>query len=58
VNAASGTGHIFCTATSLQRGQASCTKKYDQYRKLQLQFCVVLMLGVVDTRNIESELAE
>jgi len=23
----------------------------DQYRRLQLQFCVLLMMGVVDTRN-------
>jgi len=30
----------------------SCTKKYDQYRRLYLQFCVLLMMGVVDTRNI------
>ena len=42
VTTASGTGHIFCTATSLQRGQlgqlghveCNCTKKYDQYRRL------------------------
>jgi len=33
-------------------------KKYDQYRRLYLQFYVLLMLGVVDTRNVYSELAE
>jgi len=48
---------FFCAATSLQRGQASleggsCTKKYDKYRRLQLQFFVLLMMGVVDTRNM------
>ena len=32
--------------------------KYDQYRRLQLQFCVLLMMGVVDTRNMQGELAE
>ena len=26
VTTASGNGHIFCAATSLKRGQASCTK--------------------------------
>jgi len=36
----------------------NCTKKYDQYRRLYLQFCVRLMMGVVDTRNMYSELAE
>jgi len=43
VTTASGTGHIFCAATSLH---------YDQYRRLYLQFCVLLMMGVVDTRNM------
>ena len=33
-------------------------KKYDQYRRLYLQFCVLLMMGMVDTRNMNSELAE
>ena len=36
----------------------SCTKKYDQYQRLYLQFCVLLMMGVVDTRNMQNELAE
>ena len=52
VTAASGTG----AATSLQRGQAS--KKYYQYRRLWLQFCVLLMMGVVGTRNMQIERAE
>ena len=34
-----------------------CTK-YDQYRRLYLKFCVLMMMGVVDTRNMYSELAE
>ena len=29
-----------------------------QYRRLQLQFCVLLIMGVVYTRNVQSELAE
>ena len=60
VTIASGTGHIFCAASSLRRGQVSlatleegsCTEQHDQYRRLQLQFCVLLMMGVVDTRNM------
>ena len=28
------------------------TLQYDQYRRLYLQFCVLLMMGVVDTRNM------
>jgi len=52
-------GFRYCAATSLQRGPnnlatlegGSCTKKYDQYQRLLLQFCVLLMMGVVDTRN-------
>ena len=47
-------------ATSVQRGKArlatleggSCTKEYEQYRRLLLQFYVFLMMGVVDTRNM------
>jgi len=40
VTTASGTGHIFCAATSLQRGQAwprwreVAAQTYDQYRRL------------------------
>jgi len=42
VTTASGTGHIFCAATSLQHGQARTwprwrevvAQKYDQYRRL------------------------
>ena len=30
-------------------------KKYDQYRRLQLQFYVFQMMGVVDTRNMQNE---
>ena len=30
----------------------SGTKKYDQYRRLYLQFCVLPMMGAVDTRNM------
>ena len=38
VSTASGTGHIFYAVTSLQSGQAS--------------FFVLLIMGVVDTRNV------
>jgi len=27
-------------------------KKYEQYRRLYLQFCVLMMVGVVETRNM------
>jgi len=33
-------------------------KKYNQYRRLYLEFCVLLIMGVVDTRNMYNELAE
>ena len=48
------TGHIFCTATSLQRGQTwpRWREVAAEYRRLSLQFCVLLMMGVVDTRNM------
>jgi len=41
--------HLNC-ATAVPLEERSCTKN-DQYRRLQLQFCVLLMMGVVDTRN-------
>jgi len=54
VTTASGTGHIFHVATSLQRGQIwpRWREVAAQYRRLLLQFCVLLMMGVVDTRNM------
>ena len=42
VTAASGTGLDIGTATSLQRG-----RYYDLYRRLRLQFSVLLMTGAV-----------
>jgi len=55
VTAASGTGHNNGTATSLQRGLirqrwrevAVPILPYDLYRRLRLQFLVLLMMGVV-----------
>ena len=47
VTMASGTGHNIGTATSLQRGQVET-----DYRRLWLQFLVLLMMGAVDTRNM------
>ena len=54
VTTAFGTGHIFCAATSLQRGQAWPRWKEvaAKYRRLYLHFCVLLMMGVIDTRNL------
>jgi len=49
----------FCAATSLQRAKLAwprwrevAAQKYEQYRGLQLQFCVLLMTGAVDIRNM------
>jgi len=42
----------YCAATSLQRGPWVAAQKYDQYWRLQLQFSVLLMMGVIDTRNM------
>ena len=58
VTAASGTGHSICATTLLQRGQFChiggrlLLRYYDLYKKLQLQFCVLLMMGAMDTRNM------
>ena len=46
VTAASGTGHNTAAATSLQRGLIG-TQYYDLYRRLRLQFLVLLMMGAV-----------
>ena len=46
VTAASSTGHNIGTATSFQRGHVE-RKYYDLYRRLRLQFLVLLMTGVV-----------
>ena len=48
VTTTSGTALIFYAAA----------QKDDQYRRLWLQFCVLLMMGVVDTQNMQSEPAE
>ena len=53
VTATSGTGHNTGTATSLQRGQSGHDRGkqlyqyYDLYRRLRLQFLVLLMMGAV-----------
>ena len=58
---ASGAGHIFVhlpPSNVAKLGhwprwrEVAAHKKYDQYPSLQLQFCVLLMMGVVDTRNM------
>ena len=43
----SGTGHIFCAATSLQRDQASLATLEGTTP------IIILMMGVVDTRNLQ-----
>ena len=45
VTAVSGTGHNIGTDTSLQLGQIGTL--YNLYRKLRLQFLVLLMMGAV-----------
>ena len=53
VTAASGTGHNTGTATSLQRdligqvGGKYLFQYYDLYRRLRLQFLILLMMGAV-----------
>ena len=56
-----GTGHMFVQLPPSNVAklawprwwEAAAQKRlYDQYRRLQLQFCVLLMMGVVDTRNM------
>jgi len=46
VTAASGTGHNTGAATSLQRGPIG-PRWRDLYRRLRLQFLVLLMMGAV-----------
>jgi hypothetical protein len=59
VTAASGTA----TTTFRQRGQIGhvggrlLLRYYDLYQRLQLQFCVLLMMGGMDTRNMKSDFA-
>ena len=52
VTTASGTGHNIGTATSLRRGLIGphwreVAAPYDLYRRLRLQFLVLLMMGAV-----------
>ena len=58
VTAASGTATTF-----LQRGQQATLEEgcllryYDLYQRLQLQFYVLLMMGAMDTRNMQINFA-
>ena len=53
VSAASGTGHNIGTATPLQRGlirprwREELHEYYDLYRRLRIQFLLLLMMGAV-----------
>jgi len=47
VPAASGTGHITCTATPLQRGLIGMRPNQTTYRRLRVQFLILLMTGTV-----------
>ena len=53
VTAASGTGHNIGTATSVQRGQVPTWPRW----RVRLQFLVLLMMGAVDTGNMQSDSA-
>ena len=63
--AASGTGHIMCQSNNLlpawpnlgHTGGRLLLWHYDLYQKLQLQFDVFLMMGAIDTRNMQSNFA-
>jgi len=48
VTTASGTGHIFVQLPPSIVAMLVAA----QYQRLQLQFCVLLMMGVVDTRKM------
>ena len=61
VSGVNHTHHQECTKLQLQppvlvmffvQLPPSDVAKLDQYRRLQLQFCVLLMMGIVDTRNM------
>ena len=45
---------LFCNVAKIAwpRWREEAAQKYDKYRRLQLQFCVLLMMGVDDTRNM------
>ena len=58
VVAASGTDHTIWGASFLKRDQISLLPRwYDLYKRLQLQFYVLLMMGTMDVRNMYSNLA-
>jgi len=48
VPAASGTGHTTCTATPLQRGLIGTP---DLYRRLRVQFLILLIMGAVTSET-------
>ena len=56
VTAASGTGHSVRATTFRQRGLIKLWH-YDLYQKLQLQFDVLLLMGAIETRNMQSNFA-
>jgi len=59
VTTASGTGHVLlCSYLPPMWPSWPCQREVAaQYWRLQLQFCVLLMMDVVDTQNMYSELA-
>ena len=62
VTAASGTGHIVRVTAFRQRGLGHAGGRlllwqYDLYQKLQLQLDVLLMMGAIDTQNMQSDFA-
>ena len=54
VVAVSGTDHTIWEASFFKRDQirSLLPRKYDLYQRPQLQFCVLLMMGATDARNM------
>ena len=56
VPAASGTGHTTCTATPLQRGLIGTASGSDLYRRLRVQFLILLIMGAVTPETCRVDL--
>jgi len=53
VTTASGTGHNIDTATSLQSGPIGLYQYFDLYRRMRLQFLVLMMMGAITSVHVE-----
>jgi len=56
VPAAPGTGHTTCTATPLQRGLIGRQSRSDLYRRLRVQFLILLIMGAVTPETCRVDL--